>query len=271
MPISAQRYLRLFYPSQINLYLQCPERFHLKYVKREKISEDFSPALAKGIAVHDVLAACNREYQATRSLPIDLRQRVQARLPQYNYSTDVAWQYEVEDALRQVRFALSCLDGKANVVAVESTYRWAYGGDDSCPAFTLAAKVDLVLECHDKEGRKYLDAIDFKTGGGLRVDPVQNVAVRLVVQKSLGQGYDRIVTSTAFLGEEKVRSEVIDVETCRGTWKDIKKAVADIHSEQHWSPSPSPLCEWCPFRENGCSLDHDDGNENLATWLDGAA
>ena len=40
---------------------------------------------------------------------------------------------------------------------------------------------------------------------------------------------------------------------CRGgAGFKVKRTLAAIAAESTWAPSPSPLCEWCPFNSNGC-------------------
>ncbi len=51
----------------------------------------------------------------------------------------------------------------------------------------------------------------------------------------------------------------------------MKEVAAAIIKGRDWAPNPSPLCEWCPFFYNGCSLTVQDGNDDLGKWLDGAA
>jgi len=49
-------------------------------------------------------------------------------------------------------------------------------------------------------------------------------------------------------------------------------SVRTILSAVTWPPTRSTLCEWCPFYEQGCSLDPAmETGDDMADWLDGVA
>lgn len=260
--------LPVFYPSHLNLYRQCPEKYFHKYVERRRVQEPFSPALAKGIVAHAILAACFDEYRCQRSLPTDLRARIAAQLPRLPYPDGHAWNLDVEAVLGHVQFALMEFEGTARVLATEGTYDYPYRGGSDCPPFILRVKVDRVLY-HDDAG---LEHSDYKTGARQEVDPIQNVASRIVVRHNFHDEYAYIRSSTLFLASRSTRSEELTREQVQETWREIKQIVNAILAVKAWPPKRSTLCEWCPFYGNGCSLDPVEGEgDAMAEWLDGAA
>jgi hypothetical protein len=55
-------------------------------------------------------------------------------------------------------------------------------------------------------------------------------------------------------------------------WSDLKQLVAGIVHAGDWTPNPSPLCEWCPFFGNGCSLGvQTSQTDEVTNWLDAVA
>jgi hypothetical protein len=179
-----------------------------------------------------------------------------------------AWQVDVAFVVDQVKFALLEFEGTARVLATEGTYDFPYPGGPDCPPFILRAKVDRVLY-HDDAG---LEHSDYKTGNGQWVDPIQNVALCIVVRHNFQDVYKYVRSSTIFLGSRSTRSEELTRDQAHETWCEIKQLVKAIASTREWPPVRSPLCEWCPFYGNGCSLDPREGEgDAMAAWLDGAA
>ncbi len=260
---------QLYSPSGLNLYAQCPERYFRQRVQRQKVVEPFSPALAKGIAVHQVLEAAAKEYQLQGTVPVNLRERLQDLLPQSKYPGERAWRDEAAGAADLVKYGLGLLDGESRVLCTESFLRYTYKGDTTCPAFALGAKVDLVLACDNGDGSEHLVVIDYKTGK-VEIDTLQELALRIVVQHTFGRHFTHIISSTPFLAERTTRSIVLSDVECHRTWRKIKETVAAIESNTKWQPVPSALCQWCPYFGNGCSLDGESASDDLGLWLGGA-
>ncbi len=258
----------VFYPSHLTLYRQCPERYFHKYVERRKVAEPFSPALARGNVAHAILAECFDQYRRQRTFPIDLQERVEALLPPLPYPDDRAWRFDVATVLDHVKFALMEFDGTSRLLATEGTYDYPYPGGRDCPPFILRAKVDRVL--HHPDGG--LEHTDYKTGREQAIDPIQNVASRIVVRHNFGGDYAYIRSSTMFLASLSTRSDDLTREQVQVTWREIKQTASAILSATEWPPVRSALCEWCPFYGSGCSLDPAAGEgDAMAEWLDGAA
>jgi hypothetical protein len=263
-----ERYrLPIFWPSQIKLYLECPERYYHKYVARRRGVEPFSRDLARGIALHATLAECFEEFQRSRGFPINIKKRVETQLRQSDYPTNVeASRFEdAENVTAYVKWVLSEFDCTAEVLGVEQTLGYYHRGANDSPACLFRAKVDLVLGHSDGT----LEHVDFK-GGKVKADPIQEVLSRIVVASEYGERYPEIRTTTLFVAEHKRTSAVLERGACRETWETIKRAVAAIQSAADWKPSPSPFCGTCPYFSNGCSVSLESaGTKALGTWLEG--
>ena len=258
----------IYYPTQLTLYRQCPERYFHRHVERRRVEEGFSPALAKGQAIHAILAEYFDTYRREGGFPTDLRDRAEYYLPRGPYPHDKAWQHDVATIIAQVEFALLSFDRTAVVVATEVTYEYAYPGSPDCPPFTLRAKVDRVIRYQDGT----LEHADYKTGSGTRIDPLQNVISRIVVGQQFRGELSLILSASIFLAGQSLRVDRLTREQVQETWREIKETARAIVEAKEWPASRSPLCAWCPFSSDGCSLytPPEDG-EQLTEWLEVAA
>jgi hypothetical protein len=274
--VSTQR--PILYPKHLNTYAQCPERYFHERVERRKVQQAPSPAFARGIAAHRVLSAIASEYEAfirahgVPAVPSDLLTRVERALSHDAYPDADAWASDVNALVTEVKRGVSYLDGEARVLATEIEFQYPYGGDADCPPFVLAAKVDALLHRLDAVGRPYLDIVDWKGGAGTKQDLIQELACRIVVRhnakKRFGLEPAFIQNSTVHLGVAAHRSVVIEREEGRQRWAELKQLAAGIMLTGDWPPNPSPLCEWCPFFGNGCSLESQAGQDEGEGLLD---
>ena len=258
--------LATFWPSQLKLYLECPERYYHKYVARRRGVESFSRDLARGIALHAVLADCFTEYQRTRGFPMRIRERVERQLRQVEYPPELeaGLAEDVESVTAWVKWVLSEFDCTTEVLGVEQTLSFYFRGAAPCPACLFRAKVDLVLAHPDGS----LEHVDLK-GGRVRSDPIQEVLTRIVVGAEHGERHPVIRTTTLFAAERRRVSAVLERDAYREIWETIKRAVTEIQAGGHWTPSPSPFCGTCPYFGNGCSISIEPtGAGDPIAWLD---
>ncbi len=265
MALEQRRRALVFTPTQLALYAQCPERYYRKYVKRQHVEEDFSPSLAKGSIAHTILAECFESYRRSEVFPPDIRERVEYYLPRPPYLHDRAWLRDVEEVVNQVEFALLAFDRTATVLATEATYEFKYPGSADCPSFILRAKIDRVARYNDR----IIEHSDYKTGSSTWIDPIQNIAARIVIGQHFRGEYAAIRSSTVFLAGQAVRTEELTRERVQATWQTIKQIVSAILAGQNWQPVRSNLCSWCPYYDNGCSLCPAPAPvDELVEWLD---
>ncbi len=259
-------------PSGLNLYRRCPEAYRLRYRARQPVPDTPSPALARGIAIHETLARCARQYQAQGVLPTGWAAGLAAGLPRAAYPDDAAWREDLAAARDQVAVGLAALHPTLEILAVEQFWRWTWPGKGPIAPFTLGAKVDLVVAGTDDRGARYLDVIDYATGQGRRVDPIQELVERLVVQANLGGDYAYIVSTTAWLASDASWSAVRDEDEARATWRAIRGLAHAIATDPVMAPTPSAMCQYCDYYANGCILDRPGGGtlpgEALVRWLD---
>jgi len=226
-----------------------------------------------------VLADIAHEYEAfyrregVPSVPSDLHTRAERALSRESYPYDDAWKADVAAVVEELKYGSSYLDGEARVLATESTLQYPYPGSPECPPFVLAAKVDLVLLRHTPDGEPYLDVIDWKGGSKIRGDPIQELAARMVVKHNAARlhsgDYRFIQSTTVFLGAKTYRSTVIGAVDGPQRWGELKTIAAAIQTSSDWAPTPSPLCDWCPFFGNGCTLGADGTQpDDAAVWVD---
>ncbi len=259
--------LRTYYPSYLKTFDQCPERYLHKYVERTPTNEPFSVALAKGDVAHKVLEHSARQLLRRGTLPADLRALVQARLPCEPYPSELAWTSDVEELVRQVRRGLTYID--TNILCTETTLKRPFSGDEECPPFILAAKVDLILQREDEDG-PFVEVVDFKTGRPGEPDLLDQVAVRYVAKALVNprmQGQPtRIVNTVLYLADGALRwSRELDLDVCLEQWKEIKRLVTAIEASEAWLPVPSSACEWCPYREH-CSFFAHEVSGDVDLW-----
>lgn len=268
----------ILYPKHLNLYAQCPERYYHERIERRGDAQTRSTALARGIAVHEVLSSVVKDYEAffnehgVPAVPSDLRLRAERALPRDAYPDGASWAKDLDALVAEVQFGVAYLDGEARVLATEATFQYPYGGSDECPRFVLAVKVDAVLLRHDDDGRAFLDVVDWKGGTGLWHDPIQELACRIAIQYNAKRRFDVdpafIQNTTVYVSARAHRSVVIPTSEGQQRWSDLKQLASGIVLAAEWAPNPSPLCEWCPYFGNGCSLDaQKDQSDDVALWL----
>ena len=263
-----QQKLPTLTPTMLATFARCPQQYAFKYVQKLKpVEETFSPDLARGNAAHNVLGAVLRQFQRTQAFPINLQERAESQLPRDGYAGDEAWEADVEKVVGWVKWALMAFDGTARVVAVERPFEYVFPGNGDCASFRLRAIVDLVLEHPDGS----IEHLDWKTGTGYRIDPIQNVVSRIVV----GQAFPKqphLLSSTAFLASETTRTDELAYDEVKAGWGTIKELAAAIMAEREFFPISNPLCPWCPFSGQGCSLfPASDAPDEMTEWLEGAA
>ena len=265
---SSSKQVRRLYPSHLELFLQCRRRFHLKVIERHPIEESFSPALAKGTAAHEVLKICATEWQISTSMPADLKSLVAARLPRGAYPEEQAWDQDVAEIVAWVKYGLSYLDPYATILGVEQFLHRNVHPDDGSSPVPLGVRIDLLLLRTDGNGQQFIEIIDYKTGRNLDASAFAPVISRFVLKpiitKHLGSdGFAPVVYSELYLAKQHVRTSDMTLERCLAEWEEVKRTLAAIAAESEWSPTPSPLCEWCPFNGNDCFPTLDEPGDGL--------
>ncbi len=261
------------YPSQLKLFTECRRRYLLKVVERRQVNEPFSPALEKGKVAHAVLKLCAAALMRTPAgCPANLRALVASHLSREPYPTELSWQADVEEIVAWVKYGLSYIDPAAVILGAELFLKREYPGDDAIGAFPVGAVLDLVLLRRDDEGELFFEVIDYKSGRSAWENPLAPVIARFVLKRLVAQHlpagrFARVIYTELYVSEQVPRQLELDLPLCLERWEDVKRLVAEIGADDVFSPSPSPLCQFCPYNGNGCLAGEDDGPaDNGEIW-----
>jgi hypothetical protein len=176
----------------------------------------------------------------------------------------------VEEILAWVRYALSYIDPNAIVLGTELFLKRDYPGDDEIAAFPVGAVLDLVLLRSD-EGGPFLEVVDYKSGRTGWENPLAPVIARfvlkrLVTQHLSGDGFGRVVYTELYLAERAPRQVELDLPICLERWEEVKHLVTAIRAETVFPPSPSPMCQFCPYNGAGCLAGEDEEPDDGELW-----
>jgi hypothetical protein len=261
------RQIPTFTPTMLATFERCPLLYRRRYIAKDLPPDGFSRELVRGNALHNVLAPLFDHFRRHQSFPLNLRDRVAAQLPREGYAEQAAWASDVDQVLAWVKWALRAFDGTPQVVAVERYCEYEFPGNGSCQRFRLRHKVDLVLRRADAT----IEHLDWKTGTSHRIEALHNAAARIVVGRAFPDR-SRILSTTAFVVNEAVRTDELTYEEVKVGWERIKGLVQGILAEAEWLPVSTALCPWCPLYGRGCPLyPTDDVPDAMTQWLEGAA
>jgi RecB family exonuclease len=236
---------RTFFPSQINTYRQCPERYFLQYIEKRKRPRPFSSELIKGGAAHRLIARTIPAYFQSNLIPDDLTSQALAEVAATEYPPEERAYLEQDaiDVASWTQTALDMLPRDARPMLVEKNLYAPLGRGP----VQLGARIDLMLQHADG----VIEHVDFKTGK-LREDPVQELISRTVVGRRV-QREASVRSTTLFVQHRHTQSRELDRDECRSDWRDIAEAIRAIRSTNAWPAHPGPLCDYCPFKARDCS------------------
>jgi PD-(D/E)XK nuclease superfamily len=80
----------ILFPTHLNKHAQCPERHHHEHREKRLETREFSPALARGIAIHAILAQAAEEYRSCGGVPANLHDLAEAKIPRRTYPDTAA-------------------------------------------------------------------------------------------------------------------------------------------------------------------------------------
>jgi hypothetical protein len=255
-----------FTPTMLATFERCPHQYFQKYVQKVKVTEPFSTDLTCANAAHAVLAGVLEIYRTTGGLPIHLRERVGAALPDASYQDGALRASDLERVLTWVKWGLSSIEETANVLIVERWLEYVFPGNGDCPPFRLRHRIDLGLRHSDGT----IEHRDWKTGKRTNVDTLQNVAARIVFRQAFPES-SRVLSSTAFLTRAVIQTDELTREQVRTEWNRLKRLVTVIMTEREWTPISNALCPWCQYYRRGCVLyrSPDATSDTTTAWLEG--
>jgi hypothetical protein len=255
----------ILYPRNLNTFEQCREQYKLQHIDKLRVRTGFKRELERGIATHAALARCLNQIRQTNSVTADLQKIARSTLKRAKYPDSKTWLEDVNTVAHLTKIGLSLLPEEAHILAIEETLEYPFRGDDKCQPFILAAKVDVIYV--DADGS--LTHLDWKTGTNGQVDDIQNNVTRLLV----GVRYKRapVHSSTAYLSSGMMHTSILDRDEVMDTWAKVQDIAHEIQTTKDWHPTRNPLCPWCRFYTDGCTLNPNRQNtSNAPTWIQAA-
>ena len=258
------------YPSAIEQYQQCARRFYLQRVAHHPTINQSSPAMAKGNAVHNVFKTCGEQLRRTGSFPTEIPKLISVELARHPALSDTLLDGDIAELTDWVRFGLANIDRTAQVLGVEQfAERPIRMADDI--RITFGAKLDLVLLRTGLNGEPFIEVIDYKSGQNLDQAQFPPVLSRFVLKRQIDQylqlkmekRFGRVLFTEIYLSRSEVRRQEMTREKCDHDWDALLQVVSELLSDRDWVPSPSPMCEWCPYLGNPCTVHAFDGTEDL--------
>jgi hypothetical protein len=241
-----------FWPSQLRVFRDCPERYFRTYIARERVRPEFSRALQRGSAVHKALAAIYTGRKRGEPFPSDLQLIAARFLPRFLYERALLaeeWHDDLALVVQLVAAALDRIPAQVTVLQVEETVGYVLGTRSIAPGAELRAKVDLLVR-HPED---VLEHIEFKTGAA-RPDPFQDVICRIGVVGKYRQAGLPILSTTMQLstgeefnldGDRSVRDAVLP---------EIEGTIRAIWDATAWPARECDACRFCEYRTTLCSI-----------------
>lgn len=237
---------RTFFPTAINAFRQCPEKYYHQYIRKQKGVQPFSRPMILGGATHRLIASILPGYMQSGEIPADIERQALEEISTSDYP-DEEKQYREQDALDVVdltRSAIEMLPAGATSVLQERNLYAPVGRS----GIQIGARVDLVLRSDVGE----IEHVDFKTGK-VRDNTVQSLMARTVVGRRF-RNAGEIRSTTLYLAHRQRQTLTLDRDVSRLDWEGIARNIRDIRSLERFAPTPGPLCDYCPFRARECSV-----------------
>lgn len=237
---------RTFFPTAINTYRQCPQRYLLQYIRKVRRPHPFSAALVKGGATHRLLARHVRPYLHTGRIPARLLEEAHREIATTDYPANER-KHMARDAEEVAELTIAGLEmlplGARPVIVERNLYALLDGGP-----VQLGARVDLVVQHEDAT----VEHIDFKTGKRRPDDRLQMLISRIVVGNRMREA-PRILTTTLYLQQRQADSNPLAGAEFQADWRELKATIREIRTATDWPPIPGPLCDYCPYKSRDCA------------------
>lgn len=243
-------------PSALNTFGICPYKTRLQYIDKLKGQHRFSVDLSKGTIAHSILAHSARVIARGFEPPDEewIVKSVLQRLPSQEFPSEEERSRHASDIVGWVLYGLDYLDRSAEYLIIERNQHieWPILPRQG---FTFITRPDLVLLRTDREGERFIEIIDYKTGKSNAAAMVP-VLTRLIFKEFLSNyvtaGSARVVFTHLWL--ERRESEHVELtrEECEAQWPDIIDRIRRLVTETAWQPRPSRYCNYCDYQGKPC-------------------
>jgi hypothetical protein len=248
-------------PTTLNNYRNCPYRVRLRHLDKVPEPYVYDVTLAKGRIAHLALkriadALCRGQG------PIDdaeVMKMARVHLPRQEYPSEEMRMTVARDIVRWVQFGRRYIERIPDPawVLIEKNLNREWRIFPGIPPYTVMARPDVVLRRSDENDQPLFEIIDYKTGKR-RPEDMPPVIMRFVARDLLqGLVGDASAAQVRFTylwldsGEKDVKD--LSVEFCTHHWEDISGDLAKLASESDWKPTPSFLCNYCPYHKKVCN------------------
>lgn len=228
------RFEEPFSATALNLYLQCPYRFYLRYIKGimpcQLVDLDLN-ALELGNVAHGILEQYHKQSRIEFSGKLtflELRHEIRARIEEIQVEQPnclIAWQVR---ELKELLIKMLCLIEKDHPKLVSSeekiTEKLLVDGE----YVDITGKIDRIDEI---SGRRRV--IDFKTGGVGQYRPIKGEFRNLQLPLYL------LLVPNALGLVINIHGEMVEVD--QGDGERVAAVIRAIRAQQFWPPRIDPL------------------------------
>lgn len=246
-------------PTALNQHCTCPRQVRFKHIDRLPEPWSFNVHLIKGRVAHEILrqSACLVAKQKPVLSDEMLNKMVSQRFRPRDFPSNETMESHIADVLRWIRYGLGYLDRDAGYVVIERNVIRPVALPVLPGPYTLMARPDLILLRTDRDGERYVEFIDYKTGKP-RDDEVVPVFTRYVSRELLKRHLPNPTTTRmqfTFLWLDARERQVIDLslDYCEWNWESVKGQIGWLLNEREWPERPSHLCKYCAYSGNACS------------------
>lgn len=244
-----------FSHSSLSCFETCPKQYHFRYIERIRVDSEGIEAFM-GKRVHEIL---ERLYLFVADGKVPSLDRVL-----YRYRQNWEQHFDAE-RIRIVRSGVQADFYRSNGTrCLENYYRRHYPFDTD---ETLGLEKRIQFQLDDEGSYKIrgiidrlarapdgvLEIHDFKTGARVptqaSLDSDRQLALyELGVRQQLQEeGEVRLVWH--YVLSNQVRTSTRTPKQLDELRDETAAAIDRIRSEKGWEPSPSPLCDWCEYKE----------------------
>lgn len=239
--------------SALDTYKQCPQKY--KFQEIDRIPASKSKEAIFGTLIHEALKFMFERsplYPTLDQVTDYFRSNFQAKSAEWILFERDAYQ---EEGLRMLKnFYGRNAPWNFSVVDLESKFEVLIHDEAQGETHVLAGKIDRIDKLNDGS----YEIIDYKTARKLppqdKVDSDLQLSIYgLGLQKKWPQVEPgKIKLSLYFLKHDEKLSTVRTKEATDATKEEILGSIREIKKKieagERFDPSPSPLCDWCPYK-----------------------